>query len=108
MSPSFPYEFARRWFAAGLVLGALNACSEIASAEDWMFRRSYFSHDLPEGVAANYPVPTSRSAYRIAQYRDGFGINSAYRVNNYVIVNGDRVDRTYYREGWIEFVRPGQ
>jgi hypothetical protein len=76
-----------------------------AQGEEWMFRRSYFSHVLPPGVEPAYPLPESRSAYRPAFYREAFGgsIRSAYRWNNYVIQSGPRVDRTYYREAYIEF-----
>ena len=83
----------------------LLACSvPAARAEDWTFKRSYYSHDLPQGVQPNYPLPVSRSAYRPAYYREAFGlsIRSAYRTNNYVIQNGNRTDRTYYREGYVE------
>ncbi len=75
-----------------------------ARAEDWMFKRSYYSHQLPPGVEPDYPLPESRSAYRPAYYREaaGFSVRSAYRVNNYVITNGNRFDRTYYREGYVE------
>ena len=73
-----------------------------ARAEDWAFRRSYFSH-MPPADAPPFPVPVSPSAYRPAHYRHGFGINTGYRFNNYVIQNGNRVDRTWYREGWVEF-----
>ena len=75
-----------------------------AQAEDWMFRRSYFSHMLPPDVAPQYPLPESRSAYRPAYYREALGgsVRSAYRVNNYIIQNGNRMDRTFYREGYIE------
>jgi hypothetical protein len=85
----------------GVVLGELLP----ACGEEWMFRRSYFSHALPPGVEPPYPLPESRSAYRPAYYREaaGWSVRSAYRVNNYVIQNGNRTDRTYYREGYIEF-----
>jgi hypothetical protein len=75
-----------------------------AVAEDWMFRRSYFSHLPPPGVEPLYPLPESRSAYRPAFYREALGgsVRSAYRINNYVIQNGNRFDRTIYREGYIE------
>jgi hypothetical protein len=72
-------------------------------AEDWMFRRSYYSH-VPAGeLPPDYPQPVSRSAYRIAHYRYGYGVNAGYRINNYIIQNGNRIDRTYYTEGWVEF-----
>ncbi len=74
-------------------------------AEDWAFRRSYFSHMPPVGMEPQHPVPESRSAYRAAYYREaaGFSVRSAFRVNNYVIQNGNRYDRTFYREGYVEF-----
>lgn len=82
-----------------------SALGSAADAEDWMFRRSYYSHTPPPGVQPAYPLPESRSAYREAYYREAFSfsVRSAYRVNNYVIQNGPRSDRTYYREGYIEF-----
>jgi hypothetical protein len=90
-----------------IVLAAAGLLSATASADaqDWMYRRSYFSHSLPEGVEAPHPVPESRSAYRTAYYNQGSGytVRSAYRINNFVLQNGNRVDRTYYREGWVEF-----
>lgn len=96
-----------RLYGFGIVLPitVLLACApERVDAEDWMFKRSYFSHHLPVGVEPTYPIPESRSAYRPAYYRDSFGfsIRSAYRVNNYVIQNGNRFDRTFYREGYVE------
>ena len=74
-----------------------------AEAEDWMFRRSYFSHTPVGELPPDYPQPVSRSAYRIARYREGFGVSAGWRFNNYVIQNGGRVDRTLYTEGWVEF-----
>lgn len=102
-----PSLFLRRFIAIGTWLVLLLNLSTVVQAEDWMFRRSYFSHQLPDGVQPTYPIPESRSAYRTAYYRDGFGISTGYRFNNYVIQNGPRVDRTWYREGWIEFIPPG-
>jgi hypothetical protein len=91
-----------------LAAAGLLCVSASADAQDWMYRRSYFSHSLPEGVEAPpHPVPESRSAYRTAYYNEGAGftVRSAYRINNFVLQNGGRVDRTYYREGWLE-VKP--
>ncbi len=88
-----------------LPMTVLLACApERSDAEDWTFKRSYYSHALPPGTEPNYPLPESRSAYRPAYYREAFGfsIRSAYRVNNYVIQNGNRFDRTFYREGYVE------
>jgi len=95
----------RRLNAALLAAAALAAVQSPTTAEDWMFRRSYFSHVPPPGVTPDYPLPESRSAYRPAFYREALGgsVRSAYRVNNYIIQNGNRMDRTFYREGYIEF-----
>lgn len=95
------------WLAACVALVMLFGLLQPARAEDWMFRRSYFSHHVPDGMIPPYPVPESRSAYRAAYYREGFGVSTGFRINNYVIQNGARVDRTFYREGWIEFNPPG-
>jgi hypothetical protein len=100
---------SRFWgFLAGnLFVVAFAAACPPLHAEDWMFRRSYFSHRPPEGAEPVWPIPESRSAYRTAYYRDGFGVSTGFRWNNYVIQNGARVDRTWYQEGWIEFIPPG-
>lgn len=93
----------------GLLLGMILVASDPGAwawgGEGWMFRRSYFSHALPPDVPPDYPLPESRSAYRPAYYREHFGfvIQSAYRVNNYIIQNGPRSDRTFYREGYLEW-----
>lgn len=73
------------------------------AADEWMYQRSYFSHAAPDG-APQHPLPDSRSAYRIAYYREfaGGSFRSAYRVNHHVITNGQRADHTVYREGWFE------
>lgn len=74
-------------------------------ANDWIYRRSYYSHGLPPEDAPQHPLPHHRSAYRPAYYREaqGFSIRSAYRINNYVIRSGPRTDRTIYQEGYVEF-----
>jgi hypothetical protein len=91
----------------GLALLSLLAVFGSASpvqSDDWMYRRSYFSHALPENLPPNYPLPVSRSGYRVAHYREGFGVSTGYRWNNYAIQNGARVDRTLYLEGWVEML----
>lgn len=103
-----PQALAAKHWIFGMLLMGMWGMTSSASAEDWMFRRSYYSHVLPEGLPPNYPQPVSRSAYRIARYREGFGVSTGFRVNNYVIQNGNRVDHTFYREGWVEFMNPGE
>ncbi len=80
--------------------------SETASAEDWMFRRSYFSHMPPPGVRVDYPLPKSRSAYRRA-YRGGgwgFSVKSSYRYNRIYLRSGNSADVTIQREQRFQFL----
>jgi hypothetical protein len=78
-----------------------------ASAEDWMFRRSYFSHALPPEVAAQYPRPESRSAYRpaVVSYGPGFAIRGGTRINRIFMRSGQSTDLTIIRQDWFD-VRP--
>lgn len=96
-----------RLLRIALSLWAVSGGGLAVQAEEWMFRRSYFSHGSPEGLPPDYPLPVSRSAYRTAYYPQGFGVSAAYRINNYVIQNGNRVDRTIYTEGWFHFLPQG-
>lgn len=107
MQPIVRWLTDRSWLTASAALLMSFGFSQSTPAEEWMFRRSYYSHRVPDGMTPTYPLPESRSAYRTAYYRDGFGINTAYRINNYMIQSGGRVDRTLYREAWIEFNPPG-
>ncbi|MDZ4688603.1 MAG: hypothetical protein SH850_26315 [Planctomycetaceae bacterium] len=100
----------RQFFRACGAVAATSAIWSVGTGvafadDDWMYRRSYFSHALPPGSEPVYPLPAQRSAYRPAYYREAFGfsVRSAYRVNNYVIRSGNRTDRTLYQEGYIEF-----
>ncbi len=81
------------------------ACTHEASAGAWLFRRSYFSHVLPPDVAATYPQPESRSAYRraIPSPHPSFSIRGGYRHNTINIrgAGGSR-DYTVEREYWFE------
>lgn len=88
-----------------VMLAITSALPGAALADDWMYRRSYFSHWPADGQVPQQPLPESRSAYRPAYYREayGFSVRSAYRINNFVLQNGPRVDRTIYQEGYIEF-----
>lgn len=68
-------------------------------ASDWMFRRSYFSHEIPPELAGRYPVPVSYSAYRpavISPY-PGFAVNGARRFNRVLIQSGNSLDYTILR-----------
>jgi hypothetical protein len=93
------------WLIAATFIVAVIPFCPTVNADDWMFKRSYFSHALPPGVTPPFPVPESRSAYRKAYYSEGptFQVRSAYRINNFVLQNGARSDRTIYQEGYIQF-----
>ena len=82
--------------AAGWVVAVPAGTCE---ASDWMFRRSYFSHDIPPELAGVYPLPVSQSAYRpaIVSPYPGFAINGARRFNRVLIQNGNSLDYTILR-----------
>jgi|GEM_PF-6523768 len=103
MVASNPFSSHPRLRASWLAFVLLCGFPQYTYAEDWMFRRSYFSHVAATELPPDYPQPFSRSAYRIARYREGFGVSTGFRVNNFVIQNGNRIDRTFYTEGWVEF-----
>jgi hypothetical protein len=74
-------------------------------AGDWIYRRSYFSHVLPPDVAARYPAPESRSAYRVPMVYEAptAGIRGVYRYNPIILYDGRSSDITIYRQNWIQF-----
>ena len=74
-------------------------------ASAWMFRRSYFSHDVPPELAANYPVPVSYSAYRpaIVSPYPGFSVNGVSRFNRVLIQSGNSFDSTILRSNTVRF-----
>ena len=73
--------------------------AERCSSSDWVFRRSYFSHDVPPELAAAYPTPVSYSAYRpaIVSPYPGFAINGVRRFNRVLIQSGNSLDYTIQR-----------
>lgn len=79
-----------------------------AEAEGWMFNRSYYSHDLPPEVAARYPRPESRSAYRLPQLATtpGFALKGARRWNYVRMFNGNSYDTTILRSDTFDVVSP--
>jgi len=79
-----------------------------AEAEGWMFSRSYYSHDLPPEVAARYPRPESRSAYRLPQLATtpGFALKGARRWNYVRMFNGNSYDTTILRSDTFDVVSP--
>jgi hypothetical protein len=104
-SPAF------RFFTAVLLAAWLAGLVSEAHAEDWMFRRSYFSHEpvfLNEpGLAAGpYAPPVqARWAYRKAYVGTGPGVavRGGYRYNISNMRSGNNVDVTVLRENWFEF-----
>jgi len=88
-----------------LVVSLASATS--AHAEQWMFRRSYFSHVPQAGTSVTYPQPESRSAYRRAYVGRGFGFaaRSVYRYNTLYLRSGNSQDVTIFREHRFE-LRP--
>ncbi|QDV52522.1 hypothetical protein [Gimesia fumaroli] len=82
--------------------------SSRAEAENWMFNRSYYSHQLPPEVAARYPRPESRSAYRLPQLATtpGFALKGARRWNYVRLYNGSSYDTTILRSDTFDVVSP--
>ncbi len=74
------------------------------SADDngWMYRRSYFSHVLPPAVQARYPIPVSRSAYRLplVDVYPGISVQGVQRYDTILMDHGN--DVTIYRQFWIQ------
>jgi hypothetical protein len=88
------------------LMTALSAASQL-QAEDWMFRRSYFSHAIPYELAQTAPMPHSRSGYAlpIVPNNPGFHIRGGYRFSNTYLQSGNSVDRTYDIESWGDIPR---
>lgn len=95
----------RRWFLIAFAIAAfaLLSTAQSAQAGEWRFRRSYFTHAVPEQLRAQYPLPQSRSAYRRAVVGNlpGFSVQGGYRINRIFIRSGDSTDTTIIREGWF-------
>jgi hypothetical protein len=82
-------------------------CTGSADAsENWMFRRSYFSHDPIEAGPVDYPRPISRSAYRPAYRGFGYGVRGVNRINRSVVRSGNSTDYTISGENWVQFMEP--
>ncbi|QDT38280.1 hypothetical protein Pan189_26700 [Stratiformator vulcanicus] len=76
-----------------------------ANCADWVYRRSYYTHELPPHVAAVSPMPVERSAYRpaITNPYPGFGITGGFRWNRVVMQNGNSRDFTLLRSDFVKF-----
>jgi hypothetical protein len=80
----------------------LAAPSASAPAGDWMFRSSYYSHDVEPGEV-NFSAPT-RTSYRepwVGAHPHS-AVRSGWRVNSFVIHNGSSTDQTFFRENWYD------
>lgn len=78
--------------------------SSTTQAEDFVFRRSYYSHVANDGLDALAPSPNNRSAYRfpITSSGPGFAIRGGYRINRMAIQSGNSYDVTIFRQNWFE------
>lgn len=87
------------WLAVMLLVCAASP----AEADDWIFRRSYYSHADSPGYRLGV-APQPRSAYRRPYWPTrphGF-VRSGYRINNVRIYNGSNYDTEYRREYWYD------
>jgi hypothetical protein len=75
-------------------------------ASEWMFRRSYYSHNLPPEYAAHFPRPRSLSAYRrpYVGTGPGFAVRGGYRINRVFLRSGNSTDTTILYESWFQFL----
>jgi len=90
--------------ACGIVIGMF---ASPAQAGNWIFRRSYYSHEIPQQLQYKYPLPHSRSAYRpaVTGVRPGFAIRGGYRYNRILLRGNGSTDITIIRENWHDFRR---
>ncbi len=98
--------------AAGVLFPLLTASAPAAlHAEDWMFRPSFYSHEIPPEMADRIPNPAhqwlTHPAYRPAYLsnRPGFSVNGGFRYNRVYIQSGNSSDLTVYRRNWF-FIEP--
>jgi hypothetical protein len=90
-----------RWIA--LALAILTTPASTATAEDWVFRRSYYSHTPPPVAEPRGPVDP-RLGYReafVGAHPRG-AIRAGWRWNNITVSNGYSVDRTMIRESFFD------
>lgn len=88
----------------GIMFAGLGFFPGALRAEDWMFRRSYYSHHVPLEHRAQFPPPQRRTAYRPAYVgiTPGFAVRGVYRYNRIQLGQGRNSDVTIYRQDWFE------
>lgn len=71
-------------------------------AENWMFRRSYYSHGTGPGMLDD--AAPNRSTFREPWVgaHPRFAIRGGWRFNSYILHNGQSTDRTFFRENWYD------
>jgi len=93
----------RKSLAAATIVAGTLLLANAASAADWMFAPSYYSH--VDSIGYSFPIPpSSRSAYRpaVVGAHPRFAIRGGHRVNNIILRNGNSWDRTTIREDWFD------
>ena len=97
-------KFVRRIILMTIAIVAIIILSmaESVQAGDWIFRRSYYTHAIPNHLQHQYPAPQSRSAYRPALIGNtpGFSIQGGYRIQRVFLRAGNSTDLTVTRESW--------
>lgn len=85
-----------------LALALMAALPSAASADQWMFQRSYYTH-APEHGGTSGPVST-RSGYReaFAGNHPRAAIRGGYRWNTIRMGSGASVDNTVIRENFFD------
>lgn len=86
----------------GICLAGLAFDAPAAQAENWMFRRSYYTHGTGPGILDD--SAPSRSEYREPWVgaHPRFAIRGGWRFNSYILQNGQSTDRTFFRENWYD------
>lgn len=74
-----------------------------ADAGHWMYRRSYFSHAVPENDPLAPPPPAIRYAHRPAYIsgQPGYHVRGGYRYNRVHINAGSGADVTVTYDEWF-------
>lgn len=87
--------------------GVLLLLAPPVQAENWAFRRSYFSHVSSAADYDHPDLPQSRTPYRLP-YKDinaGSYVRGGFRFNTTILRNGNSTDRTFRTEWNVELVR---